>query len=111
MMPVKQTLNGFTQVREQVPAICNLDRIGCALRCAFSISPGAVTADDLDTRMRLEPRGDGGGRAVREEFHRAAPLQVDEDGPVTMALLPGPVVNAQQAWRCCTASLSSPDKS
>ena len=66
------TLKHLTCVGQQVPAIGNLDRIGCALRCAFGISPVVVTTDDLDTWARLEPGGDGGGRRRARNGRRAA---------------------------------------
>jgi hypothetical protein len=52
---------GVAHVREQVPAIGDLDSLGCTLPGAIGVGASAVTGDHLDAWMTLEPAGQGRG--------------------------------------------------
>jgi hypothetical protein len=71
-------LHGFLEVLQQVKAVSDLSRLRRALARGVRIEASAIAADDLDFRMPLEPVCRGPGRAIRQQFHHLATLQVDE---------------------------------
>ena len=105
MVPVEQPLDGFTHIGKQVPTVSHLDSAGRTLCGAIRIGPGAITANDLDTWVLLQPGRECFSSAIRQEIHGTLSLQVDEDGAILAALLPGPVVNAQHAGCWCIGCL------
>jgi hypothetical protein len=107
-VPIEQPLNGFAHIDKEVPTISSLHSIGRTSRHAIRIRPGAITADDLNAWMLLKPGGERLSCAIRQEIHRALPLQAHEDRVVLVALFPGPIVNAQHAWRWCSPNLLPP---
>ncbi len=55
MCAFKGTLERFTKVAQQMEAVCNLNSSWCACCCTTNILWAAVTSDNLDARMLLEP--------------------------------------------------------
>jgi hypothetical protein len=56
--------DGLAEVVPQVPAVGDLDRLGCAADGAGGIGSGPVAADDLDAGVGSQPGGQGvGGRS------------------------------------------------
>jgi hypothetical protein len=80
-----------------VPAVRHLHGLRSGSACSFCIDPTTVTADDLCSRMQLEPRGHGVGIAIGKQIDHLAGLKVTEDRAVAMTLAPCPVVNAKHA--------------
>jgi hypothetical protein len=76
-------------------AVCHLKRGWCAAARAISIRPGAITADDLHSRMALEPFGKSVSLSVRQEINRSVAFQVDQYGPVPMTTAPRPIIYAE----------------
>ena len=72
---------GLAQVLHHVNAINDLDGLRCALPNALGVQPTAIAADALDTGVRLPPRRDSGGRALREQIHHVMALEIAEHGP------------------------------
>jgi hypothetical protein len=56
--------------------------------------------------MGLQPVSQRVSRAVSEQINDATLLQIDQDGAVSLAFLPGPVVNAQHFWSRCRVELA-----
>lgn len=78
-----------------MPAIRNLDGLGCPLARAVGISAGPVAYDDLDRGMALQPCRQGSARAVGQQINPAPALQIAQDGAVMTALAPSPVIDAE----------------
>ena len=95
VMAVGNGMDRVTEVPQQMPAVADLDGIGRALAHAVGVGPGTIPGDDLDARVLPQPGRQGLGLAVRQEVEHAVPLEVDEDGPITMATTPGPVIDRQ----------------
>ena len=110
MIPVKQPLDSFAHIGEQVPAVSYLYRIGCTAGYPVCVGGRAIAANDLDPWMLLEPNRQCVSSTIRQEIHRTSPLQVHEDGAICPALLPGPIVYAQDPWRYCVLYRLPPDQ-
>ena len=95
----QQALEHVAQVGEQVPAVGHLHGVRRALPRSIGIGPAPIAADDLGTRVRLQPRCQARGRPIGEQVDRAVPLQVDQDRAVCAPFLQAPVVHAQDARR------------
>src|SRR5262249_3344022 len=80
-----------------------------ALVGALDVLIAPVPADDLDPGMGLQPGGEGVRRALRQQVHRPAALQVAEDRAVALALLPGPVIDTQDPHRGLSGKRSTAD--
>ena len=74
--------------------VSDLSRLRRALARCVGIKTGAISADNLDFRMPLEPVSRGGGRAIRQQIHHLTTLQVDDDRPEIRALPPSPFIDA-----------------
>ncbi len=75
-------------------AISDLSRLRCALTRSVRIRTSAIAADNLDSKVSLEPVRHGGSRAIRQQVHHLTTLQVHDDGPVIHAFPPSPLVDA-----------------
>ena len=75
-------------------AIRDLSRLRRALTRGIRIETRAITADNFDFRMPLEPVSRGSGRAIRQQLHHLTTLQIDDDRPESRALPPGPFIDA-----------------
>src|SRR5271157_4514937 len=79
-------------------AVSDLPRLRRALSRALRIQTAAVTADDFDLRMLAKPFGCSCGCAIRQHIDNLAPLQVNDNGPVSATLSPAPVVDACHSY-------------
>jgi len=75
-------------------AIC---RACGAPSCALGERTAAIAADDLDTRMLLEPICCHAGGTLRKKVDNLPLFQVHDDGPVSRALAPCPIVDAHDS--------------
>jgi hypothetical protein len=99
MMHTEDLLEGCRHMLEPMKAVGDLRGRGSPLPHAGGISFGAVTGDNLDAGMGLEPRGDGFSGAIFQHVKGTAPSELDKDGAVAMACAPRPVVDAND-FRC-----------
>jgi len=83
------------QVLQQVEAVRDLHRPGCAMACALGKGARPVARDHLDTRVLAQPRGQGVRLAAGQQRHRAMPFEVHQHGAVGVALAQSPIVNAE----------------
>ena len=88
-------LDGFGQVVPQVPPVGDLDGQRRAFGCAFCIASAAVAADDLDTRVGVQPGAEGFGRAFGEHVHWPAGLDVHQDRAVDVPLAQREIIHTQ----------------
>ena len=79
-------------------AVSDLPRLRRALSCALRIKTAAIAADDFDLRMLAKPFGCSGGCAILQHIDNLAPLQVNDNGPVSATLSPAPVVDACHSY-------------
>jgi hypothetical protein len=61
---------------------------------ASGIGFGAVTGNNLDVGMGLEPRGHGLSRSIFQQVKGTTLLEIDNDGAVAIAFAPCPVVQS-----------------
>src|SRR4051794_671175 len=80
-------------------AVGDLDRLGRAFADAVGIGAGAVTSDDLDTRVGLEPSLQGFGLPVGQQLEGAWLFQVADDRAVMLTTAERPVIDANHP-RC-----------
>ena len=57
-----------------------------------------IAADDLDTRVRLQPLRDRGGRTPREQINDLMALEITHHGPKASPSPPGPFVEPDAPW-------------
>ena len=86
-------------------AVGDLPGLRRAPACALGIEAAAIAADDLDLRMLARAIGRSLRRAIRQHVDNLAPLQIDNDRPVSAALSPAPVVDASHPYRRAFAAI------
>ncbi len=76
MVAGQEALQRIAQVLQEVPSVGDLNGVGCSLGRSFDIGVAPVAANNLDTRMGLEPRPKRLRLAVRQQVHGAMSLQI-----------------------------------
>ena len=87
-------LNGLAQVLQNMEAVGDLTRLRRAFMRALGKRTAAIAADDLDVRMPLEPVRCRARGTIRQKVDHLPPLQVHDDGPISGALAPRPIIDA-----------------
>ena len=87
------TLNGFTQILEQMPAVGNLDRLWQSLADGFSIFTGAVAGYNFNRGMLLEPLLHCLTVSFRQQINRFPPLRVNNNRAIAPSLAKGPIID------------------
>jgi hypothetical protein len=85
------------EVLEQMKAIRDLNGIRGSLPSALRVGAAAVTSNDLDAGMRLQPVGQCLGPPIGEQVDHAAALEVHQDRAILLAFALGPVVHPEHA--------------
>ena len=91
--------DGVAEVVQQVPAVSNLNGVWGALAHPVGVGAGTVACDHLDAGMLAKPGGQCFRLPIGQEVHDAVTLQVDQDGSVTVATAPGPIINGKDTGR------------
>jgi hypothetical protein len=99
VMPADDCLDGLTEVSEKMPAIEDVDGVGCTPAHAVGIDVGAVTGDHFDAGVISQPRRDGVGLSVRQEVDDPIALQIDQDRAVAATAPPRPLIDAKHPGR------------
>jgi hypothetical protein len=60
---------------------------------------GPVAGDDGDPWMGAQPRRDGLGGALREEFHGPTSFEIHQDGPINPTLAEGKIIDPEDPGR------------
>ncbi len=94
-MSVKDLIEGFGEVLQQVKAIGDLDRVWGALPGPVRIGSGPIPGDHADARMGLEPEGEGLSLTIGQEGERPPPFEIDQHGPIGLALAIRPIVDTE----------------
>lgn len=80
-----------------MPAVGNLNRFWQGPRDGTAIASVAVAGDDLNPRTGPQPGLDRGRFPVWQEVNNPAPLQISDQGAVSLPLPPSPIFNAYKA--------------
>ena len=96
---LQDSLGGFPQVLQQMPAVENLHGFRSAFFDAPLVLGGAVAADDLEGRILLEPGGQCFCGAIRQELYGAVAVEVHDDRPVAPATPQSEVIDANHLGR------------
>src|ERR671938_2171957 len=88
--------------------IRHLYRIGRSAGCAIAIGARTVAADDLNTRMLLQPIGEGLGGAIRQEVNRAMRVKINDNRAIGLAFTFGPVIDTDHARSWGRTSAGAP---
>jgi hypothetical protein len=110
VMPIESPRHGIIEVAQELPPIADLDGIRSPTADAVGIAAGAITGNDLSTGMILQPGRNRVTLAVRQQVDRPVALQIDDDGAVALAPPPRPVIDADDARRCCWFYRHGPDQ-
>ena len=102
LLSIKQALQHFTYVLEQMEAVSNLERIGRTTTGAFGIVDRAVTGDHIDAWLILQPLRDHLGGAILDQIYGLMGFQVDQQSTIPLTCTQRNVVDAQAArgWAC-----------
>jgi hypothetical protein len=65
IVPVTKSLDGVSQIAQQVPSIGYLDGARGTLTNAVGVGARSIPSDDLDTGAITQPGGDGGGLTIK----------------------------------------------
>jgi hypothetical protein len=82
-----------------MPTIRDLHGVGSTLTDPVRVGTSAITRDDFDPRMNAQPGRERRRLTIRQQVDNLVLLQIDQDGAVTMAAPPRPVVHPEYAWR------------
>ena len=88
-------LHVVTQVIPHVPPVGDLLGAGRSLAGAQRITPGSVSADQLDAGVCAEPAGEGAGLPAGQDVDDAVPVHVHQDAGVRLAAPLSPVIDPQ----------------
>jgi hypothetical protein len=91
----KQADQRLSQILEEMPPVGNLNGIGSNLMCPFSVRTCSIAANELDSRMLLQPGAQRLGCALRQELNRAVVIKVDQDGAIGLAFAEGEIVDTK----------------
>jgi hypothetical protein len=78
-----------------VKTIGNLQCVRCAFTCALGISASSIPADDFDSWVSLQPFLQSFRLSIRQKVNRLVTLQIDQNGSVSLAFPPCPVIHTK----------------
>src|SRR5215470_894493 len=94
VLGVEESLDRICHIRTQVPTVGDLNCRRSALPRTVSICAGAITANELHSRILLEPGRQRRRFPVRKEINRRAPLKVHQNRAVTLPFVLRPVIDS-----------------
>src|SRR3546814_20295744 len=84
----------LTQATEQMPAIGHLHGPWSSAPCSIGIKVGAITRDNLDPRVAIQPVGHAVRIAIRQQIQNAIALQIADDRSLPLPAPPRPLLAA-----------------
>jgi len=94
-MGVQHLVKSFGAVVQQVNAIGDLDRVGGTWPGSVRVGSESIPSAHADAGMGLQPERHGLGLTIRQEGERSPPFEIDQHGPLGLALAIGPIVDAE----------------
>ncbi len=98
-MPLHRLKSSSAAVLQQVPPVGDMDGIGRTAATAIGVARAPVAGDHLNTRAGAQPSCEAVGLSIGQQVDDAVAFQVNEDRAVTLATLPGSVVDPEHARR------------
>lgn len=93
-------VDGFAHVVPHMPSVRDLDCIWCSRSGSFGVGTGPVPADDLRTRVILQPLGKRVCVATGQDVDRAVGVHVQRrHSAVDVTASQGEIINAQRCYR------------
>src|SRR5208337_4009680 len=96
-------LNGLAQILQNMEAVGDLTRLRRAFMGALGERTATIAADQLDVRILLKPISCRARRTNRQKVDHFPPLQVHDDGSISGALAPRPVIDPNHSNICSRA--------
>ena len=97
--PAQLLLEPFAKVLDQVEPVSDLNSLRSTIPGTLGEETVPVAADDLHLRVLPQPPGRAGGGAIGQHIHNRPSLQIHHDGPVALALAPGPIIDPDHTER------------
>lgn len=97
-MHIHLLFNGLTQVLDEVETVCDLQGLRCALTCSLRICATTISTDDFNLRVLPQPARAAFNAPIRKDINYGLPLEIDDDGSVSLRLAPAPIVDANNRW-------------
>jgi hypothetical protein len=88
-------LQGLGEVAEKMKAISDLQCVRRTFSRTLGVGASAITADDFDSGVRLEPPLQTRRFSIRQKIDRPVSIQVDQDCSIALTLFPSPVIHAK----------------
>ena len=98
-VPLDGCLQGVAEMAEQMPTVRDLDRRGRTAPDPIGIRARPIAGDHLDPGVPAQPVGDGAGLAIRQQIDDAVALEIADDGAVTGATPPCPIIDPDHTGR------------
>ncbi len=97
-MSVKDPFHGLREVLLDMEPVSHLDGVRRSLARSGGIVTGAISADELDSRMGLEPTFQACGRPIRQQIDNLMILQVNQDRAIGDVATKGPIIYSKIRW-------------
>ena len=98
-MHIHLLFNGLAQVLDEMETVCDLQGLRCTLTCGLRISATTIPTDDFNLRVLPQPARTAFNAPIRKNINYGLPLEIDDDGSVSLRLAPAPIVDANDRWR------------
>lgn len=99
-MGLKSPFECIRKIVKEMPAIGNLDCSRSTTCCSLGVGTAAVTANNLNPWVCMQPSTHTGSRAIGEQVNWAMGFEIDQDCSIGLASPARPVVDAQHSRRC-----------
>jgi hypothetical protein len=94
----KDLVEGLGEMLDKMEAVRDLGGGRRALARPVGVGARPIACDHRDAGMRPEPLCQGVSGALGQERHGLAPLQVDQDRAIRLALPQGKIVHTEGRW-------------
>ena len=94
MEPREHALKGFAQIDQEVPAIGNLLRLWGTRRDPARVFGGAITGNNFNLGMPLEPGRQGIGGPIRTQINALLTLKINHNRAIAVAATKGEIIDA-----------------
>src|SRR5450755_1893013 len=93
----QELLYRIAQVREDVPPVCDLSRLGCALGGSIDIDSSPVSTDHIHFWVSSQPCSHALCLPVGQQIHNFVRLQVHKNTAEALAAPPTPIIHSDDS--------------